>query len=227
MGRFGQGRALLIAVGVLLALSACRKTVDTSVDVLSASGNRKSMDGTWFVCHDHSPNPDDGKILLVVGNAMTESVVDFTSTGGTCLTDQTLRWSASFLLTWVGDYTLAGWSDGSSVVSAPARLDGTGSLIDPPQVSLLDADTGASNGGQGAPAVGTILEQAWMIDDTGTPARLYHDTNLPSPACDPLSTTSAEGGCLSATDFLTQVTSLPGGTTQIALRAQPPPRPRP
>lgn len=219
MGRIRRFGALLFMLSALLALSACRKKVDTSVSVLDPAGGRIALDGTWFACHDNSPDPDDGEILLVASTAMTQSIVDFTTTGGYCLTGEKLRWSASYTLSGVGNHTMSGWSDGTSPVAAPARRDGAGSLDDPPSATWIQQTVGTSDGSTGAPAVGTKVIHAYLQDDTGSTPRLYRDTSQPSPTCDPLTDSltqlSVNGGCLSSTDYLTQVESIPGVTTQL------------
>lgn len=216
MRRTPQGWALLLALCALLAVAGCRKKVDTSVKLLDPAGARVSFDGTWFACYDNSPSTDDGEILVVAGTVMSATVVDFTTTGGYCLTGETLRWTATFSMTGAGDQALNGWSDGSSVVSAPARQDGTGNLDNPPSATLINLETGTSDNGPGAPTVGSTQERAWFMDDTGSTARVYRDTNQPSPACDPPSGTSLGGGCLDATHYFIKVQSIPGITTQFA-----------
>lgn len=200
-------RALMLGTIALLALCACGKNDSTppSIKLLAATGGHVVFSATWTHCSDHSPNPDDGGTWIVTGTSFSAEENDYTSVGGVCNAGQTHKWSATFSMAAGADEALSGWTDETVLTTAPQRLNGQGTLDDPPSATLVTVTTLTSDGGTNAPSVGAALELFMFMDDTLPNARVYLDAGTPSPACAPHSGETTDGSCLDINNYLVKL----------------------
>ena len=185
----------------VLVGSACAPP--RNVMLQSASGTLRPAEGTWTQCYPagtHGASTDRSESYVFAGMTLTVSTVDYPSTNGSCTEPGTAvpQSSGSGTLTAAGTKTMSGWSDGTILTQAPARLDMAGNLPDAPTASKL-VFTGTFGG---TPATANL---ALFVDDTGPLWLLYRDHGDPAVPCAP----DAEGyeSCLHALDFMIKPTN--------------------
>lgn len=165
-----------------------------SITISSASGLRQPADGSWYQCYFNGGTGDTKEVHHYQGGSFIRVEYAYPSTDGTCSGVPSLVPGSTITASMAeeGDYTVAAWSSGASIVPAPLAIDG----------STLPANPVATQIGD--PLVGHL---GALIDDTGTPWRMYRDHDQPAPTCTP---TGDVALCLHSIDYLTHVAPLTG-----------------
>jgi hypothetical protein len=183
----------------------------------SASGTPRSAEGTWNICYPAGTKPgittDTGETYVFAGMTLAVSTFNYSSTNGSCtgqVTPLPLQ-SGSGTVTLAGTKVMAGWSTGTELTSAPARLDAAGNLPATPTVSKL-VFTGTYGGSAATASI------ALFVDDTGSLWLLYRTHGDPVATCAP----DADGyeSCLHAIDFMIKPVA-PGSVMVLSASGTP------
>jgi len=147
----------------------------TTITVVAESGTEQALDGTWTVCKDTGSNQDRRDHIVISGDSVQHTDYSYSSTDNTCTGTETVEDELSLTLVDKGNREQQGWSNGSSVVSAPTGVDGS-ALPDPPTGTVVDILFEGDS----------VETDVMFMNDNATPVLLYTAQGDPASPCAPV-----------------------------------------